>query len=80
MICVDTRVTILYLKVSKIRHVTVEMAVILKNGLQNGRYNGMIYPEIVVLKSTPQKTYIESTMIALRLLVIEIIMVRQRPF
>ena len=45
-----------------------------KNGLQNGGYNGMIYPAIVFfLKSTPQKTYIESTMIALRLLVSEIV-------
>ena len=72
MVFVDTRVTILCLKVSKIRHVTLEMATIFKNGLQNGGYNGMIYPAIVFLKSTPQKTYIESTMIALRLLVSEI--------
>ena len=57
MVFVDTRVTILCLKVSKIRHVTLEMAAIFKNGLQNGGYNGMIYPAIVFLKSTPQKTY-----------------------
>ena len=48
------------------------MAAIFKNGFQNGGYNGMIYPAIVFLKSTPQKTYMDSTMIALRLLVSEI--------
>ena len=64
--------TILCLKVSKIWHMTLEMAAIFKNGLQNGGYNGMIYPAIFFLKSMPQKTYIESTMIALRLLVSEI--------
>ena len=50
--------TILCLKVSKIRHMTVEMAAIFKNGRENGGYNGMIYPAIVFRKSTPQKTYV----------------------
>ena len=73
MICADTRVTILCLKVSKIRHMTLEMAAIFKNGLQNGGYNGMIisgnsFSEIYA----PENLYMESTMIALRLLVSEI--------
>ena len=41
------------------------------NGLQNGGYNGMMYSAIRFLKSTPRKP-IESTMMALRLLVSEI--------
>ena len=30
----------------------------LKNGLQNGRYIGMMYSAILFLESTPHKTYI----------------------
>ena len=72
MICVETRVMILCLKVSKIRHVTLEMAAIFKNGLHNGGYNhdisGNSFSEIYA----PENLCIESTMIALRLLVSEI--------
>ena len=67
--------TILCLKVSKIWHMTLEMAAIFKNGLQNGGYNGMIYPAIFFSEIyAPETLYfvIESTMIALRLLVSEI--------
>ena len=52
---------------------TLEMAAIFKNGLQNGGYNGMIYPAIVFSEIyAPENLYMESTMIALRLLVSEI--------
>ena len=52
----------------------MEMAAIFKNGLQNGGYNGMTYPAIVFFSEiyAPENLYMESTMIALRLLVSEI--------
>ncbi len=43
-----------------------------RHGLQNGGYIGMMYSTILFLESTPHKTYIESTLKALRLLVSEI--------
>ena len=56
------------------RGITLEMAAMFLNGLQNGGYNGLLYSAILFFSEicAPENLYIASTMMALRLLVSEI--------
>ena len=69
---IESKLKALRLLVSEIDVLLCKWPPFCINDLQNGGYNGMMYPAILFLKSTAQKTYIESTMMALRLLVSEI--------
>ena len=71
---IESKLKALRLLVSEIEVLLRKWPPFCLNGLQNGGYNGMMYSAILFLKCTPQKTYIytvESTMMALRLLVSE---------
>ena len=55
---IESKLKALHLLVSEIDALLCKWPPFCISGLQNGGYNGMMYPAIVFLKSTPQKTYI----------------------
>ena len=54
---IESKVKALRLLVSEIDLLLCKWSPFFLNCLQNGGYNGMMYSEILFLKSTPQKTY-----------------------